>query len=131
MSAIPSAIKGVGIDLVEIARVQKAIERHGELFLQRVFTETERRYCEARAGRYASYAARFAAKEAVGKALGTGLGGQLGFAGIGVVTNALGAPSVELDAQGGALLRACGGAHIHLSLTHTGTHAQAIAIISA
>lgn len=133
MNSPPGTIRGVGIDLVEIARVQKAIERHGEAFLQRVFTNAERRYCEAKTGAaaWASYAARFAAKEAVAKALGTGFGGELGIAGIGVITDALGAPSVELDAQGSALLRARGGACIHLSLTHTGTHAQAIAIVSA
>jgi phosphopantetheine--protein transferase-like protein len=65
-------ILGTGVDIAEVPRIRASIERFGERFLHRIFTEGEIRYCEAKAGRFESYAARFAAKEAGMKALGTG-----------------------------------------------------------
>src|SRR3982750_2287727 len=65
-------IVGTGIDIAEVPRVAEAIERYGQRFLQRIFTEGEIRYCESKANRVERYAARFAAKEAGMKALGTG-----------------------------------------------------------
>ena len=66
-------ILGLGNDIIDIRRIEQTLERYGERFLNRVFTDTERRKSEARVGRAASYAKRFAAKEACAKALGTGL----------------------------------------------------------
>ena len=66
-------ILGIGSDLIDIRRIEKTIERFGDRFLQRVFTDIERARSDGRAGRAASYAKRFAAKEACAKALGTGL----------------------------------------------------------
>ncbi|MDR2845150.1 MAG: holo-ACP synthase [Puniceicoccales bacterium] len=124
-----AAVLGVGVDLVEIARIQRAVERHGTAFLERVFTQAERDYCTALAVPWASLAARFAAKEAVSKAFGTGFGAELGLTSIGVVSDACGAPSVVLDARGEKLLRERGGSRIHISLTHTQTLAQAFAVL--
>ena len=68
-------IQGLGTDIVEIVRIGEMIERHGELFLQRVYTEREVAYCQKRASSYQHFAGRWAAKEAVMKALGTGVRG--------------------------------------------------------
>jgi holo-[acyl-carrier protein] synthase len=65
-------IVGTGIDIAEVPRIREAIERHGERFLKRIFTEGEIQYCESKANRVERYAARFAAKEAGMKAIGTG-----------------------------------------------------------
>lgn len=124
-------ILGVGVDLVETARIRRIYERHGEAFLTRIYTCVERDYCMALASPWASLAARFAAKEAVSKALGTGLGAEITFTGISIVNNTRGAPSVILDEKGTVLLHSLGGKHIHISLTHTASLAQAFALVSA
>src|SRR5690606_20480442 len=72
-SGQPRMIVGIGSDLIDIRRIEKTLERHGERFIARIFTDIERRKSEARRERAASYAKRFAAKEACAKALGTGL----------------------------------------------------------
>jgi holo-[acyl-carrier protein] synthase len=124
-----AAIRGVGTDIVECARIRGLAERHGDAFLNRVFTKEERDYCMALARPWPSLAARFAAKEAVSKAFGTGIGAELDWTSIGVTRDANGAPGVVLDAKGAALLRTRGGHRIHLSLTHTEALALAFAVI--
>ncbi|MGQ9819080.1 MAG: holo-ACP synthase [Candidatus Kapaibacteriales bacterium] len=90
-------IRGIGIDLIEVDRVQKAIENYGDRFLKRVFTETEIRYCETfKESKYVHYAARFAVKEAFSKAIGTGLTNGFKFNSIGTRNEANGFPIVEL-----------------------------------
>ena len=128
-------IIGLGSDIVDIRRIAKAIERHGERFLDRVFTATERAKAERRANAAETYAKRFAAKEACAKALGTGLRRGVFWRDMGVVNLAGGRPTVKLT--GGALLRlqaitppGCE-ARIDLTLTDEGPTAQAIVIISA
>lgn len=128
--SLAGAVVGIGTDLVEIERVKSAIEHHGDSFLQRVFTQAERDHCAALGSPWASYAARFAAKEAVSKAFGTGIGADLNLTSIGVVSDKHGAPTIVLDEKGSQLLRTRGGKHIHISLTHTATLAQAFAVIS-
>ncbi|MDR0535148.1 MAG: holo-ACP synthase, partial [Puniceicoccales bacterium] len=88
---------GVGVDLVEIPRIRALVERHGEAFLQKVFTQEERAWCMALGTPWPSLAARFAAKEAVSKAFGTGIGGELDWKSIGVSRTPSGAPFVVLD----------------------------------
>ncbi|MDR1498556.1 MAG: holo-ACP synthase [Puniceicoccales bacterium] len=124
-----AAVLGVGIDLVETARVRRLLERYGDAFLRRVFTPEEHAYCMAFAKPWISLAARFAAKEAVSKAFGTGIGAELTWTSIGIVNDVRGAPSVVLDAKGTALLLSCGAALVHVSLSHTRAHAQAIALL--
>ena len=124
-------IRSNGIDLVEVARIERMLAQHGEHFLGRVYTSGERAYCMAKAVPGPSLAARFAAKEAVMKCLGTGWSDGVGFSQIEVVRDARGAPSLVL--HGRALQRAneLGIARWHLSLTHTTHGALAFAIAEA
>ncbi len=121
-------IFGIGIDVVEVDRIEFAIERHGEPFLLKLFTESERRYCAEQKRPALHYAARFAAKEAVSKALGTGIGGQAGWLDLEISRDALGAPKLTLSgaaAEFAALNEITG---IQISLTHAREYAAANAI---
>jgi holo-[acyl-carrier protein] synthase len=128
-------IIGLGSDLIDIRRIEKTLERHGERFIGRLYTEIERKKSEARAQRAASYAKRFAAKEACAKALGTGLRKGVFWRDMGVVNLPGGKPSLKLT--GGALKRLQEitppghEAQIDLSITDDFPLAQAIVIISA
>ena len=128
-------ILGLGSDLIDIRRIERAIERYGDRFLERVFTELERRKCDRRANRAASYARRFAAKEACAKALGTGLRDGVFWRDLGVVNLASGQPSMHLT--NGALRRLKAmtpdgmAARINVSLTDEPPLAQAVVIITA
>lgn len=127
----PAWMLGVGSDLVEVDRIRQAADRHGERFLARVFTAAERAYCGSLAHPWPHYAARFAAKEAISKAFGTGIGAELKWTSMGVVHHPRGAPLVELDERGQALLARVGGTEVRLTLSHTTTHALAVAVIVA
>jgi holo-[acyl-carrier protein] synthase len=128
-------ILGLGSDLIDIRRIEKTIERHGERFLDRVYTDIERAKSDRRAQRAASYAKRFAAKEACAKALGTGLNRGVYWRDMGVVNLPGGKPSMQLT--GGALRRLQAltppghRPQIDLSITDDFPLAQAIVIISA
>jgi holo-[acyl-carrier protein] synthase len=128
-------ILGIGSDLVEIARIEQVIARHGERFLARIFTEAERARAERRANRAATYAKRFAAKEACAKALGTGLRNGVFWRDMGVVNLPSGRPTLKLS--GGALARLQAitpkgyEAQIDLTITDEGPIAQAFVVISA
>ncbi len=127
-------IIGIGNDLCDIRRIEKSLERFGDRFVQRVFTETEQKRSEGRATRAASYAKRFAAKEACSKALGTGLRRGVYWRDMGVINQRGGKPTMALS--GGALVRlqeitpAGMAAQIDLTLTDEYPLAQAIVIIS-
>ncbi|HEX2759848.1 MAG TPA: holo-ACP synthase [Rhizomicrobium sp.] len=128
-------ILGLGNDLIDIRRIEKAIERHGDRFLDRIYTDIERAKSDRRAQRAASYAKRFAAKEACAKALGTGLNHGVFWKDMGVVNLPGGKPTMALT--GGALKRlekitpAGHRAQIDLTITDDFPLAQAIVIISA
>jgi holo-[acyl-carrier protein] synthase len=128
-------IIGIGSDLIDIRRIEKAIERYGDRFLDRVFTETERLKSDRRANRAASYAKRFAAKEACAKALGTGFSHGVFWRDMGVVNLPGGQPTMKLT--GGAaerlqrLLPDKYAAQIHLTITDDFPLAQAFVLISA
>jgi holo-[acyl-carrier protein] synthase len=128
-------IIGLGSDLIDIRRIEKTLERHGERFLGRVFTETERRKSDRRAQRAASYAKRFAAKEACAKALGTGLNAGVFWRDMGVVNLPSGKPTMALT--GGAAARLASllperhDPVIHITLTDDWPLAQAFVIIEA
>ena len=128
-------IIGLGNDMIDIRRVERTIERYGERFLDRVFTETERLKSDNRAARAASYAKRFAAKEACAKALGTGFRHGVFLRDMGVVNLPSGRPTLQLT--GGAaevLARLTPDGHevrIDLSITDDFPTAQAIVIITA
>jgi holo-[acyl-carrier protein] synthase len=120
---------GIGTDVIEVERVRGVIERQGERFLARVFTEEERAYCDGIMHPFKHYAARFAAKEAVSKCFSTGIGPELGWRSVSVYHGERHQPLVRLDAQGEALLRHVGATHVHLSLSHTDTVAMAVAAL--
>ena len=128
-------ILGLGSDTVDIRRIERSIERYGERFLNRIFTETERAKSDRRRLRAASYAKRFAAKEACAKALGTGLGQGVIWRDMGVVNRPSGKPTMALTGMAAERLAAmlpqgCK-AQIDLSITDEFPLAQAIVIISA
>jgi holo-[acyl-carrier protein] synthase len=120
---------GMGCDLVEIARIQRVMERQGERFLARVFTEEERTYCLAMPHPPKHFAARFAAKEAVSKCFSTGIGAELGWKSISIHHGPRHDPRVRLDEKGEALLRAVGGTSVQISLSHTDSVAMAVAAL--
>jgi len=125
-----SATIGVGVDLVEVDRIRKSRENHGAYFLEKVFTEEEREYCLGMSDPDPHFAARFAAKEAVAKAFGTGIGEDIGWRSVSVSREANGAPIVKLDDQATAKLKAMGGSHVLLSLSHLTNLAAAFAVIT-
>ena len=128
-------IIGLGSDLSDIRRIEKTLERHGERFTHRIFTDVERARSERKADRAASYAKRFAAKEACAKALGTGMRRGVFWRDMGVVNLRSGQPTMALT--GGAQARLLEimppgfRPAIHLSLTDDHPYAQAFVIIEA
>ena len=128
-------IIGIGSDLCDIRRIEKSLERFGDRFTHKVFTDVERARSERKPDRASSYAKRFAAKEACSKALGTGLKRGVHLAGMGVVNLPSGQPTMALT--GGAaerlarLVPAGMTPIIHLSLTDDHPYAQAFVIIEA
>ena len=128
-------IIGIGSDLSDIRRIQKSLDRFGERFTNKVFTEIERARSERKPDKASSYAKRFAAKEACAKALGTGLKRGVHLKDMGVVNLRSGQPTLALT--GGAaeqLARLTPEGHtvaIHLSLTDDHPYAQAFVIIEA
>ena len=120
---------GIGCDLIEVERIRGVLERHGERFLHRVFTEEERAYCSRLAHPYKHYAARWAAKEAVSKAFTTGIGPHLEWTSVSVYHGARNEPLARLDGKAQALLQQVGASNVLLSLSHTETHAMAMAAL--
>lgn len=122
-------VLGLGCDVIEVERVRGVLERQGERFLGRVFTDEERAYCGARPHPYPHYAARFAAKEAISKCFTTGIGASLGWKCMSIYHGERNEPLVRLDEQGLELLRQLGGSNVLVSLSHTETVAMAVAAI--
>ncbi|MBL8092142.1 MAG: holo-ACP synthase [Anaerolineales bacterium] len=113
-----------GVDLIEISRVRDAIERHGERFLARMFTENEQREC---GGRVWSLAARFAAKEATSKALGLGIG-DVRWLDIEIRSDENKAPYIVLHGEGDRIAKQKGLSNWAVSLSHTEEHAMAFVV---
>jgi holo-[acyl-carrier protein] synthase len=128
-------IIGLGNDMVDIRRIEKTLERYGDRFVQRLYTEIEQKKSDHRAQRAASYAKRFAAKEACSKALGTGFHRGVFWKDMGVVNEPSGRPTLQLT--GGAKIQldritpAGHKAHILLTITDDYPYAQAIVMIEA
>jgi holo-[acyl-carrier protein] synthase len=124
-------IVSIGIDIVEVSRVRAAIKRTPR-FLERVFTQTERDYCDARgASSFMHYAARFAAKEAAMKALGTGWAEGISWHDAEITRTERGAPILKLHGRAHEIFLELGAARTHLSLSHTSEHAIAQVILEA
>lgn len=122
-------IVGIGIDIAEVPRIREAIERHGERFLQRIFTEDEIQYCESKANRIERYAARFAAKEAGMKAIGTGWNHGVRWRDIEVARKPGARPTLLLHGRAAELAAKLGATNFVLSLTHTSEQAIAHVIL--
>jgi holo-[acyl-carrier protein] synthase len=121
-------IVGVGTDIVEIPRIGKMIERHGEHFLQRVYTEDEIRYCQRRKESFQHFAGRWAAKEAVMKTLGTGWTRGVGWLDIEVGTKRSGQPVIVIHATAREIADHLGIGDVLISISHCRAYAMATAI---
>lgn len=120
---------GLGIDIVEVARLAAALGRHGDRFVDRVFTDAERAACDARGDRILALAARFAAKEACLKALGTGWAEGLGFRDVEVVREGNQPPRLVLHGEAARRAETLGVVRSHVSLTHQPGTAAAVVIL--
>ncbi len=122
-------IVSIGIDIVEVYRIGETIARTPR-FVERVFTQNEREYCESKGVAAAqSYAARFAAKEAFLKALKTGWRGKISWHDIEVVTDTDGVPTLNITGEAERLLNKTGANRVHISISHTSEHAVAEVIL--
>jgi holo-[acyl-carrier protein] synthase len=124
-------ILGVGIDIIEVARIHSSYERFGERFLNRILHPNEIAYCLSHKVPAPFLAARFAAKEAISKAFGTGIGAQLGWQDMEVGRKESGEPFVILHEEGKKLLGERKARVILISLSHTQEHAAAVAILES
>lgn len=124
-------ILGVGVDLVEIARIAEIRERQGERFEEKLFTPDEMAYCKARKNTDQHLAARFAAKEACMKAFGTGCAEGIGFKTIEVVRADNEAPKLRLHGPARERAEKIGATRLHLSLSHTDDHAIAYVVLES
>ena len=122
-------IVGTGVDLCEVDRLRAAMERYGDRFKQRVFTDREIAYSERKANRYERYAARFAAKEAGMKALGTGWRGGIAWRDFEVTNLPTGRPTLAFHGKAGEIAKKLGVRNVALSLTHTREQAMAMVIL--
>jgi holo-[acyl-carrier protein] synthase len=117
----------VGVDLIEVERIGASLEKYGQRFLDRIFTEREQQYCD---GRAESLAARFAAKEAVAKAMGTGIG-DIRWLDIEIVNEGNGRPVLVLHGAAGTMAHTMGLELWSLSLSHTKTHAIGMVVAAS
>ncbi|MFP6880746.1 MAG: holo-ACP synthase [Roseibacillus sp.] len=122
-------IFGIGIDVIEVERIEEAVEEFGDRFLERIFTAGERAYCGRQKRPAIHYAARWAAKEAVSKAFGTGIGGKLGWQDMEVCRRESGEPELVLHGRGGAFAGENGIQQVKISLTHAKNYAAANAVV--
>jgi holo-[acyl-carrier protein] synthase len=122
-------ILGVGIDIIEVARVQASHERFGERFLNRLLLADEIAYCLSHKNSAPFIAARFAAKEAISKAFGTGIGAQLGWRDMEIGRKKFGEPFVILHGNGKKLFKSRHAKNLLISLSHTANYAAATAVL--
>jgi len=120
------AVFAIGVDMVEVERIQQLIRQYGDRFLNRVYTPTEREYCLKKAIPAINFAARFAAKEALFKATGFGLGEGMRWWDVEVINDSKGQPCVRLHGKTFQILK---GKKIHLSLSHTQKLAVAMVVV--
>jgi len=122
-------IVGTGIDIAEVPRIAQALNRHGERFLHRVYTEGEINYCDSKANRIERYAARFAAKEAAMKALGTGWNHGVRWRDIEVSRLPGGRPTIKFHGKAAEFAARLGMTNVALSISHTSEQAIAQVIL--
>ena len=124
----PGAILGLGTDIIEVVRIGKMIERHGETFLQRVYTAGEIRYCQDRKEYTQHYAGRWAAKEAVMKTLGTGWSNGVGWQDIEVTVGSAGRPVIAIHGGAKVVADRLGIREILITISHCRAYATATAV---
>jgi holo-[acyl-carrier protein] synthase len=122
-------IVGTGVDIAEVPRIEASIERFGDRFLRRVFTDAEIQYCDSKVNRAERYAARFAAKEAALKAIGTGLRRGITWRDVEVTREPGGRPTMSFHGVAAQFAAKLGMKRAHLSLSHTKEHAIAYVIL--
>ena len=122
-------IYGVGIDLVEITRLERVMQRWGNRFVQRIFTRKEIRFCSGRSFPASAFALRFAAKEAFSKAIGRGMRRGIRWRDIEVISLPGGKPHLALHGYSRDLCRDVNVSHVHVSLTDEGAYAAAVVIL--
>ena len=122
-------ILGVGLDLIEVARFERDVIRHGDGFLEELFSPREIAYCQGMRRPYPFYAARFAAREALFKALGTGRDGAMGWRDAEVDKESSGKPFLVLGGETRRVAEGMGVTRVHLSLTHTEEYAVATVVL--
>jgi holo-[acyl-carrier protein] synthase len=120
-----------GIDLVDFPRIEQMVQRHGERFLNRVFTEAEQKYAKANKNNIEKLAGRFAAKEAVLKLMGTGWTGKIAWTDIEIINNPQGQPQVTLTGEVKKIAEQLHINHVSISITHTANFAIASAVALA
>jgi holo-[acyl-carrier protein] synthase len=116
---------GTGVDLIEVERIAQSIQRYGDRFLRRIYTDAEIAYCSSKRSSAESFAARFAAKEAAAKALGTGISRGVTWSEFQVERHPGGQPILELRGRAAELAKQLGVKNVSLSLTHTASLAMA------
>lgn len=121
-------IKGIGTDLIRISRIRDAIVKHGDKFVNRIFTAKEKKYCKKSVNYAAKYANRFAGKEAVCKALGFGIG-QHDWKDIEILNDDMGKPYIVLHNKAEDFLKSIQGKSIHISITDTHDYSMAFCIV--
>jgi holo-[acyl-carrier protein] synthase len=124
-------IVGIGIDIVEIDRIKNSVEKYGDHFLNKVFTEKEKAYCNSKKVPYSSLAGRFAAKEAAFKALGTGLQNGIGWQMVEIINDTLGKPTLHLYGKAKELTDTLNVSQYHVSISHCKGNAVAQVILEA
>lgn len=122
-------IIGIGLDIADQTRIQQSIDRYGEQFLQRIFTEQEILLCQRYRFYAERYAGKFAAKEAFMKAIGTGLSQQITFQHIEVLNHPSGAPYIVTHDKAMEISKHLGVTHTHISLSHSANIAVAVVIL--
>ena len=118
-------IKGLGNDIIEIERIKKGMDDHGQPFLDRLFTPKEQEYCQAQNDPYPRFAGRFAAKESIAKALGCGFGSEVSWHDIEILPDELGKPIVHLSE---GLKKRFSDPQILVTISHCKSHATAVAL---
>jgi holo-[acyl-carrier protein] synthase len=121
-----NSLLGLGTDIIEIERIRRSLERHGDDFLNRIFTKKEQEYCRQYKDPTPHFAGRFSAKEAIAKALGTGLGASLGWCDLEILPDEKGRPVVHLSKEAEARFSK---PKILVSISHCTTHAMATAAL--
>ena len=122
-------VVGIGIDSIEVNRIKDSLDRHGENFLNRIFTADEQIYCQMKSDPAPFYATRFAAKEAMAKAFRTGMGKEFGWLDSEIIHGESGEPFVQLSETGTQLLDQAGASKVLVSLTHLSTIASAVVLL--